>query len=141
MAAALAGLSVAANVLQLISFCHDTIDLAIKIHKQGTVDHELSQNAKRIGSITEQLDSSIRNTIQMVSSVSLAQQELFDIAKDCSQAAKALKQKLDEISNSRGGVVVKTMKTFRYKRTLERFEESTRKYQQILDTRLLVELL
>jgi hypothetical protein len=140
MAEALAALGVACNVIQVISFCHETVELAVKIHKQGSVDETLSQNAKRIEALSQQLDLSIHNT-QLASSISPARRELSTIAKDCISTSKTLTFELNKLSKSRGGTVIKTVKTVFKKSRLKDLENAMQKHQQVLDSRLLVELL
>jgi pyruvate/oxaloacetate carboxyltransferase len=140
MAEALAALAIACNVIQVISFCHETVDLAIKIHKQGTADVGLLQSTKRIEALSQQLDLSIQST-QIGTGLSPAQKELSDIAKDCSSTAKQLSVELDKISKSRGGTVFKTARTLLKKSKLEKLESTMQQHRQVLDSRLLVQLL
>ena len=141
MAEALAALGVAANVMAVISFCHETVDLAAKIHKTGSVNPDLAQNAKRIETLYKQLDLSMHNTAQSGSSGSPAQQELSAIAKDCSSASKELVKELESITKSKSGTIIKVAKTFWKKSKLEKLENTMQQRQRVLDSRLLVELL
>jgi hypothetical protein len=141
---ALAGLAIACNVIQVISFCHETVEVGVQIHKRGNVDEDLSLNARRLEDLSKQLDVSIQSTAQAATTgpnVSASYQDLSSIARDCSLKAKEMSVELDKVSNSKGGSVVKACKTLWKKSKLEKIEKVMQQYQKVLNSRLPVELL
>jgi hypothetical protein len=139
MAEALAALGIAVNVMGVITFCRETADLAVKIHKTGAVDPDLAQRTTRIKALSEQLDVSTQ-TAQYGSSRLPAHQELSAIAKDCSSTAQQLVEELESISTG-SSTIKKVAKSFWKRSKLEKLEKILESHQRVLDSRLLVDLL
>ena len=55
-------LSVAANMMAVISLCHEAVGLAVKIHKTERVDPDLTRSTKRIEALSEKFSESMHKT-------------------------------------------------------------------------------
>jgi hypothetical protein len=141
---ALAALAVVGNVMQLISFCHETFELCVKIHKRGFADENLMLTARRIETLCQDVELSIKHTARKTAIDHISSppyKELYFIASDCISMAKKLSVELDKISNSAGATAAKVFRTIWKRKHLEKLESTMQKYQTTLDSRLLVELL
>jgi hypothetical protein len=139
MAEALAGLSVACNVMAVISFSREAIEIANNIRKHGSFNSDLPRNAQRILNLSQDIEKAVNNVSQSVPS-SPAQTELLDIARDCKSKANGIAIELEKITKSKLGTLGKTAQTLWRKSKLEKLEAAMVHHQQVLDSRLLERL-
>lgn len=134
---ALVALGLACNILQVISFSMETILLATKISKDGSVDINLAKDALQLEELSKELETSINN---QTSTVSQGHHELLSIARDCNTTAKDIKKEMDLLSTSSWGKVGRTVKALRRKSALEQLEKILLGHQQTLQSRLLCQI-
>lgn len=129
-------LSLACNVLTVVDFCVKTAALASNIRQKGSLDPDLAVNAERIQTLSSQLENSIQNASLTLHSQG-SHQELLTIAADSREASKKLLLEMNNILNSRGGVVVKLFKAFARSSQFKKLETTLSQLQQTLHTGLL----
>jgi hypothetical protein len=137
---ALFALGVACNVMQVISFCHETVSLSIKIYKKGSSDPELAQHVLQMKGLANQLDSAISNSATVITIQSPPRKELIAIARDCASTAKELELELNQVSHSKIGAVGRAVKIrFRISK-LETLKQKLVSHQNTLQLRLIFEI-
>ena len=137
---ALAALGVACNIMQVISFCHETVSVSLKIYKNGSSDLDLAKNASQIQKLAEQLDVVVNNSAAILTSNSQPRAEVVAIARDCASTAKELGLKLNQTTSSKAGAVGRALKIRLQKSKLDDLEQKLMRHQQTLQSRLLFEI-
>jgi hypothetical protein len=139
----LVALGLACNILQVISFCRVTIETFTDIKSSGSAQPDLAEITSKLEGLSLQLQSSISNTRRSSAPSSLPSvysTQLLDAARDCNAAATKLRNELDAIAKSKGGVAGKTLAASRRRSRIQRLEKSLVHHQQLLNTQLLVKL-
>jgi hypothetical protein len=129
----LAALSLACNVIQIVSACKDAVELYSIISKRGSLDIDLSQNAARIKVLSTRL-MSLSNSQPDVGSQS--QSEFLQLARECLSTAQKVQGIIEDINRGKGSLG-KFMKTMRRKAALVNLDKSLQRQQQTLQTGLL----
>jgi hypothetical protein len=137
---ALAALGLAGNIIQVVSFCHETVSLSTKIYRKGSSDPELAQDVSQIKKLAEQLNIAISNSAEVMKTASPTRAELMAIARDCSSAAEELELELNQASRSKAGAFGKAVKFMLRKSKLESLEQRLMRHQKTLQSRLLFEI-
>lgn len=132
-------LSVACNVIALIDAGSKTVNMIIKLKKNGSLDADLFSSAGRLEKLSEKLETSITNAVPTLQDTE-SQRELLCIARDCSSTSKKLRATLTKISTSRGGAVVKVFRAMKASPELKDLDKAMTQFQQILQTRLIKEI-
>jgi hypothetical protein len=94
---ALVGLGLACNVMQVISFCSQTVQDCSRIRSLGSVEPDVGHIAGKLDKMCNQLERSISTTTQIVQP-SMQQTMLLEIARDCRETAGKLTAMPTEIS-------------------------------------------
>ncbi|KAN0089015.1 hypothetical protein V8E51_019275 [Hyaloscypha variabilis] len=94
---AVAALSVACNVMQVISFAHETISLCKRLHQGGLLDEDLANNARHLSSLSASLRDSI-NAVQTSRPLTKEQNGLQAVAERCLEASTKLRLELDKFT-------------------------------------------
>src|ERR1700753_1531323 len=120
---ALVALGVACNILQVASFCHETVSTSVRIYKKGSSDPELAHDVSKIKGLAEQLESAVSYSATVMTTASPAHTELIEIAHDCASTAKDLELELSQIASSQVGAVGRAFKIRLRKSHLEGLEQ------------------
>ncbi|OTA68003.1 hypothetical protein K449DRAFT_317405, partial [Hypoxylon sp. EC38] len=134
----LEALSVACNIMQVISFAHETISFCKSIYQGQYPDDHIKQNAASLSALSAELQAHYESTKPQTSQ----HKQLVDVAKQCNIAARALEEEVKFlISNHAKGHLVQTLRTAvktNWRRgRLERLEKSLRNYQHTMESCLL----
>ena len=124
--------------MQIISFSHEVTTIAKRIKKDGTADPELREHARNLSKSSEGLEQYLKKC--NLKHLPKSQAELQDIAKKCLETSKDIQSKMDEIDSTRGGAVMRALKLKWRKIEFERLEGDMRKYQDAMQTRILVHI-
>jgi hypothetical protein len=136
-------LGLACNVMQIISFCHETITLCKRLHRDGSSDPNLDHVTSHLSRLSNNLRDSIDAAKQ---GVPLKQQEkeLQSIANECYKASTALQLELAKVANvsvgSHRSAIKATLKTVWRKSNLEKLEKTMNTNQRLLESKLLEQL-
>ncbi|KAI0853761.1 hypothetical protein F5Y00DRAFT_257063 [Daldinia vernicosa] len=134
----LEALGVACNIMQVISFAHETINFCKEIY-QGRSFNEYNQQS--VVSLVE-LSAQLQTHFQQAKSQSAKEKRLSDIAQKCNVAARALEDEVKFLTSHHAkGNLAATIKTavkanWR-KNRLERLEKSLENYQNTMESHLL----
>ncbi|OTA91507.1 hypothetical protein M434DRAFT_13110 [Hypoxylon sp. CO27-5] len=131
-------LSVACNIMQVISFAHETIGFCKAIYQGRSPDDHIERNAASLSELSAQLQKHYESTKPQTSQ----QKQLADVAKQCNIAARALEEEVKFlVSNNAKGHLAQTIriavKTNWRRGRLERLEKSLRNYQHTMESYLL----
>jgi hypothetical protein len=164
-AESLAIFGIACNVMQVISFAHDSITFFKQLHDEGCADPTLRKAADQMRDATKSLVDSI-NVNSSNARLTAEEFKLLELANECSGIAKKLDDELDKLAN---GTLSKTMsgaagppgtttgaqktvktslwKTARLggrkwwkKGEMERLERDLNRAQKMMETRILIRL-
>jgi hypothetical protein len=140
---ALAGLSLACNVMQVMSFAHETFSLCKKIYSEGEANPSLGANAKTMAILTKALQNTILD--HAAKPVTEADHELQSIARKCLDAANRLAAKLEDLgqANSKGHIKKTVKSAFKHwwrSDELQQLRDEMREYQITLDSGLLLRI-
>ena len=80
------------NVFQVISFAHEVYDVSKRINEDGSPDVSSLGNASRLESLSQKLDSSIKDFNKPLTS---EQHELQKTAQKCLEVSRKLQKDLD----------------------------------------------
>ena len=141
---ALAVFGIACNVIQVISFTHETISICKAVYNSGA-PFDSAYTSKIVGDY-EKICDDLQRKIQYAGSGACAEEkELFNIASDCLLAAKKLKSSVNKLAtpSSRGkalgsiyaGVAAK----FKGGR-LQKLEDNINKHKARLESHLLMKV-
>ncbi|EFX01692.1 hypothetical protein CMQ_8158 [Grosmannia clavigera kw1407] len=135
---ALAALSMACNVFQVLSFAHETFVLVRTIRQNGTPDPNLADRADQLAKLTAQLDSALQHASPVLQHTGAP--ALLGLAHKCSTASGEVQAELRTIASSRAGTVCKLVKTLARRGKLGRLEKKMHQHQQALLSRLLADV-
>ncbi|KAF2647583.1 hypothetical protein K491DRAFT_298567 [Lophiostoma macrostomum CBS 122681] len=139
---ALAGLSVAANLMQVIAFSRDTVALCKTLRQTGSIDPALAERTVKIRSLVEDLETKISQSTALLSQSQNAAvtTELPKFCKDVVSTAKDLEARLHPfISQKRRklGTAKVAIRNFINKSETDRLERTLLQLEQTLQTQLL----
>ncbi|PMD31899.1 hypothetical protein L207DRAFT_187662 [Hyaloscypha variabilis F] len=107
---AVAALSIACNVMQVISFAHETISLCKRLHQGGLLDEDLANNARHLSSLSASLRDSI-NAARTPRPLTKEQNGLQAVAERCLEASTKLRLELDKFTMPGSPSGLTTLKT------------------------------
>lgn len=138
---ALARLTVACAVLQLLSSCKDVVEIWSTVVRKKTLEHAGSNDATQVDLLMQQLVSSIGNlSINNHAAAATAPSNHVDIvtlANACRSPAQEIKLVMDKINAYEGKNLKKAFPTIGYAEDLERLVETVQQRQRTLQTYLL----
>ena len=142
---ALAGLSIACNVLQIVSFIHKTFLLCERLYERGEANPALGTNAKAMAALAKILRHTVLNPPGGASPVTEADYELERIAKECLTSTQCLTAKLEalEVTESRRSLTKTAKSAFKLwwrSGEFQKLVEEMREYQKTLDSGLLLRI-
>jgi hypothetical protein len=142
---ALAGLSIACNVLQIVSFVHDTFSLCKRLYENGEADPTLSANAKAMAVLTKSLRDTVLSAPGAANPVAEADHELERIAKECLASANRLTARLEglgatEARRSLTKTAKSAFKLWWRSGEFQRLVEEMHEYQKTLDSGLILRI-
>ncbi|KAI2784123.1 hypothetical protein F4815DRAFT_456926 [Daldinia loculata] len=134
----LEALGIACNIMQVISFAHETIDFCKEIYRGGSLN---DYNQQSIASLVE-LSDQLQTHFQQAKSKIAQDKRLADIAQKCNVAARALEDEVKFLTfhHAKGNLAatIKTVvKTNWRKSRLERLEKSLKNHQNTMESYLL----
>jgi hypothetical protein len=134
----LTSLSIACNVMQVISFAHEVASIVKRIKKDGTADPELREHAVNLSTSSKGLENYLKgcNPTHLPKN----QAELEVVATKCLKTSKDIQLEIDKIDSTRGGPVMKAVKLKWRKSVLERLEQDMQKYQDAMQSNILIHL-
>ncbi|KAL0933333.1 uncharacterized protein CTRU02_212296 [Colletotrichum truncatum] len=138
----IAGLGLACNIMQLISFSHETVVICRRIHENGTPEPDLAEQAKSLKDLSDDLERSLKGKAS-ASSGAPADKRVLDLARKCIRHAKDLNEEIVYLTPSHPGKVaalVATPKAIWRKRRLERLKTNLADAQKLIETSILVRL-
>lgn len=134
----LTSLSIACNVMQIISFSLEVTSIVKRIKKDGTTDLGLRENAENLSASSKGLKKYLKGCD--LKHLPKNQAKLQNIATKCLKTSKDIQSNMDEIDSTRGGPVMGALKLKWRKGVLERLEQDMRKYQDAMQTTILVHI-
>jgi len=138
----LAALGLVCNIMQIISFAHETVSICKTIYRTGYPDTNLANNVAYLANVSENLKESLGSA---PGSLGKDEQELMDIANRSLAAASSLRKEVENITtNTSKGKLISAISgglkaTFR-KRRIERLERSMLDCQRALESRILLRI-
>lgn len=134
----LEALGIACNIMQVISFAHETIEFCKAMYEGQSLDLYSEQSVASLSAISAQLQT----RYQGVRSQTAQDRELEDVARKCNVAARALEEEVKFLTRHQAAGSLKrtllvTLKIIWRKRRLERLEKSLRNRQQTMESYLL----
>jgi hypothetical protein len=134
----LTSLSLACNVMQIIGFCHELASVVKRIKNDGTVDAQLREHAVHISDSSKGLEDYLKriDTTRLPTN----QSNLTDLAYKCLETSKKIQDKLGKIDGSRGGRIPKAFGSLWAKTELARLEKTMQKYQDVMQTQVLLHI-
>jgi len=139
----LAIFGLACNVMQAISFGHETISTCKRIYKNGSPDHSLAETTTQMRGASTALQKSLHEHPRPLTE---DEAELVKLARDCFDVSSILSNEVAKISDmqpAKGKIlsaVGQTAKRIWKKSKIDRLEKDLNRFQLILETRLLVRL-
>jgi hypothetical protein len=164
-AESLAIFGIACNVMQVISFAHNSITVFKQLHHEGCADPSLRKAADQMRDTTNSLVDSI-NVNCGNARLTAEEAELLELANECSGIAKKLSDELNKLANATSSKTMsgtagppgtttgaqKTVKTSFWKtarlggRTwwkkgeIERLERDLNRAQKVMETHILIRI-
>ncbi|RYP51293.1 hypothetical protein DL769_010831 [Monosporascus sp. CRB-8-3] len=134
-------LSVACNIMTVISFARKTVSICKAVYQGRSPDDQLIDIAASLAATSDEL----QNGSQAISPKLAPEHRLADIASKCNVAARALDDKVKFlVANHKKGSLKETLrvavKANWRKGRLERLEKSLHDYQRAMETQLLVSI-
>ncbi|KAF4835635.1 hypothetical protein CGCTS75_v002505 [Colletotrichum tropicale] len=140
--------SMACNVMTVISFGLETIDLFRRINEVGSSDPKLANSAERIRKTSGQLEQLLNNEPQLGSAqramTTGAEKQLRDIAAECLQYSKDIEKQISSTSPKKSGLsraLKSTVKTVWQKRRLDQLKNHLEASRKDMDTTINVQIL
>ena len=138
----LAALGLACNIMQIISFAHETASVCKTIYRTGSAAPNLANNVADLANVSENLKKSLSSA---PGSLGKDEQELMDIANRSLAAASDLKKEVENIAtNTSKGKLISAisggLKATVSKRRIERLEKSMLDCQRVLESRILLRI-
>ena len=143
--AELAAFGVACNAMQVIDFGIQTIALCWKIYKHGSLEEHaaMDDRSKKVSESAKDLRQWL-GQLKSRRSLSATESQLQEIASKCADAADELHSRIEKITGGVNsgllGTLQKTGRTIRNKSKIESMEANLFKYQQVLETQILVHM-
>ncbi|KAK0373283.1 hypothetical protein CLIM01_09364 [Colletotrichum limetticola] len=146
----IAGLSLACNVMQLISFGHEAISMCRRVYESGSPEPDLSEYAESLKAVCDGLEKSLGKRPTPVPAAAAAftrapamEKRLLDLAAKCVKNARDLEEEIKFLSPSQPGklgALVAAPKILWRKRRLERLKGNLDDAQKVMDTSILERL-
>ncbi|KAK1447539.1 hypothetical protein CMEL01_09378 [Colletotrichum melonis] len=148
----IAGLSLACNVMQLISFGHEAISICRRIHESGSPEPGLSEHAENLKAVCDGLEKSLGKRPTPVATTTpttattrapTMEKRLLDLAAKCVKNARDLEEEMNFLSPNQPGklrALVAAPKILWRKRRLERLKGNLDDAQKVMDTSILERL-
>ncbi|KAI9658091.1 MAG: hypothetical protein M1821_002751 [Bathelium mastoideum] len=140
----LTALGLACNVMQVISFAHETISLCKRLYRNGSSNPDLVYHASHLSILSSNLQVSINDAARQGSSLNQQRKELQAIANECYHASTALQVELEQVANPSVGsyrmAIRATLKTIWRQNSLDKLEKNMVAIQRLLETKLLGQL-
>ncbi|KAF4825901.1 hypothetical protein CGCSCA5_v000377 [Colletotrichum siamense] len=141
-------ISMACNVMTIISFSLETIKLYRNIHEAGTPDPELAKNAEHIRKASSKVKRLLRKQQQLDPAqramTTDEEKRLRDIASECLQYSKAIQQEIASTSPTKPGILralKSTMKTMWRKPYRDQLKGHLQASQSTMNTAVNVQIL
>jgi hypothetical protein len=144
----LTALSLACNVIQIVSFSHEIFTLANQIAKDGSPDANLAENATHLSELSQNLQESLQS--QKAKPLTEQQQRLQKVAQKCLKASKDLTEELDKItwkpgpegsnSKTQRKAVSQAWKTWWRKSKIEKLQKEMAEIERIMQSSILADL-
>lgn len=109
-----------------------------RIKKEGTADLELREHAGNLSKTSNGLENYLKGCD--LKHLPKNQVELQDVATKCLETSKRIQTLMDRIDSTRGGRIVRALKMRSKKSTSDSLEQVMRKYQDTMQTHILVHL-
>jgi len=153
----LEALGLACNVMQLISFAHETWNFCSEVYNGRSPDRSLRDNAEAMFGASQEVTLQLALLVSPAGSdtnsssgsptgnLSLAERQLADLARKCNKAARELRDEALFLCECQAaGNLLSVMKTaiktnWRRKR-MQRLEKDLQNYRSAMETRLLERL-
>ncbi|XXH00842.1 histone H4-like TAF Taf6, SAGA complex subunit [Hypoxylon texense] len=134
----LEALGIACNIMQVISFAHETIGFCKATYEGQSLNLYSEQSVASLSAISAQLQT----RYQGVKSKTAQERELENVARKCNVAARALEEEVMFLTHQQAAGSLKRtlrimLKIIWRKRRLERLEKSLRNHQQTMESHLL----
>lgn len=140
---ALAIFGLACNVVTVISFSHETFSACKQFYENGTADPNLEESATRLISAIGPLEKLIEGKSRPLTK---QQTDLIALAKSCAKVSKRLVDEVNKITDSAAGKgkLVKAgllgVRRAWKKRKLEDLEKDLKRFQDAVESHVLVDL-
>ncbi|KAJ4304556.1 hypothetical protein N0V90_000082 [Kalmusia sp. IMI 367209] len=140
---ALAGLSIAANVMQVITFTRETYSLCKKIYRKQVIDPDLAKRVAEIQGLGEDLESKLSKSTPALnqSPKPSIKSQLPNLCNEVVSTAKELGTRLSQPASSKREAVKFAVRTaFRGSSEMDTLDKKLLRLEQTLQTRLLLEI-
>ena len=139
---ALAGLSIAANVMQVIAFSRDTVALCKTLRQTGSIDPGLAERTVKVRSLVEDLESKLAQSAILLAQTqnSAVNTKLPDLCKDVVSTAKDLEARLQPHTGQKRRKLKAAKAAFMTvidKSGIDQLERTLHQLEQTLQTQLL----
>jgi N-terminal domain on NACHT_NTPase and P-loop NTPases len=136
-------LGLACNVMQIISFCHETISLCKRVHREGSSDPNLDHVTSHLSRLSDNLRDSI-DAAKQGKPLNRQEKDLQSIANECYKASAAVQLELAKVANvsvgSHRSAIQATLKTVWRRSNLEKLEKTMTTNQRLLESKLLEQI-
>ncbi|KAM7184054.1 hypothetical protein V8F20_012378 [Naviculisporaceae sp. PSN 640] len=140
----LAGLAVACNVMEVISFGLETVSLCKRVYERGHPEPELVSHSSSLHELATALCNELGSSQKITRGLKKDDKALLEIAARCADAANALKDEADFLAprnpKQLSHVIKAAAKTVWRKRRLERLEKDLSRFQGVMETHLLASI-
>ena len=140
----LSALGLACNVMQVISFVHETISIYKRLRRDGSSNSELAYYVSHLSTLSGNLRGSIDDTAKQKGSLNQQEKELQAIANECYRTSTALQAELSNVANPSVGshrtALRATLKNVWRRSDLEKSEKTMVANQRLLETKILEQL-
>jgi rubrerythrin len=140
---AIAALGLACNVMQLISFGRETIQVARHAHTAGTVEEDLADKAAHLSTLGLMVEDSLQSAMKPQTK---AQRDLQEAGRKCRQAAAELGDEIAKLCPEPGEktsafrAVKTSVKVMGRKSRLKKLEEMMLHWGKVIDSGLLLQI-
>lgn len=134
-------LGLACNVMQIISFAHETISFCKDVYEGSSPNFQLQRNAQSLARLSED----IHRYTEVPHPHTESQHELYRVADECNAAARALEEEIHFIfgHHAKGSLAatlrIATKSKWRRSR-LDDLDKTMHDCQNVLDTHLLARI-
>ena len=140
------GISLAASVIQLITFGIDAVKTCREIYQKGSVSDykDLDYTTNHLAGVTNSLQQSLQSSITGSRVLTREEKDLIKLAQECEDCAKLLQKELDILQTQPGASTLHsvrlTARAIRKKGTIDKINQHLQTYQSTLETSLLSRL-